>query len=204
VDAFIIGHSACIDVCQKHTAQSANHIMTKMRKEKWRDIAGYEKIYQVSNFGNVKRISDSKNQYKSGLILKQYKKKNSEYLRVFIYDSFGGRKMFSVHRLVAIAFVSNPYKKPEVNHKDTVKSNNKASNLEWATRLDNMRHAYENNLILREKGERHHRSKISDRECLLIKKKIKSGRSLKSISVDAGISYNIVKDISRGKTWKHI
>lgn len=175
-----------------------------MEKEIWKDIGGYEGVYQVSNFGNVKRISDSKNQYKSGFILKPSKKKNSEYLRVFIYDKSGNRRMFSIHRLVAMAFIHNPHKKPEINHKDAIKSNNIASNLEWSTRLDNMRHAYENNLVKRENGERHWRSEISDKKCLAIKKRIKSGQSLKLISKNMRVSYHIIKDISRGKTWSRI
>lgn len=100
-------------------------------KEYWKDIKGYEGLYQISNLGRVKS-------FYSGKILKGIKATNG-YLNVRLYKN-GTPHGLSIHRLVAQAFIPNPENKPEVNHIDEDKTNNKISNLEWNTRLENMRH----------------------------------------------------------------
>ena len=77
-------------------------------------------------------------------ILKQTKSKYG-YLVVGLYKN-GKHKLFRVNRLVAEAFIPNPENKPEVNHKDTNKLNNRADTLEWATRSENQLHAFKNKL----------------------------------------------------------
>jgi hypothetical protein len=69
------------------------------------------------------------------------------YLKVTLRLDNNLRKTFSVHRLVALAFVLNTENKPTVNHIDGVKSNNVSCNLEWATRSEQTQHAWDNNLI---------------------------------------------------------
>ena len=113
-------------------------------EEQWRDISGYEGLYQVSNLGQVKslpRMAKSKNDsYRvvKEAILKQYVS-NTGYLRVYLYKD-GKMKPHSVHRLVAIAFVPNPENLPIVNHKSEVKTENHASNLEWCDLSYNVRY----------------------------------------------------------------
>ena len=98
-------------------------------KEIWKDIQGYEGLYQVSNLGRVKSL------YKGGTILKG-SVNNRGYHIVMLYKG-GKYKHFLIHRLVAQAFISNPQKLPQVNHKDEDKSNNSVSNLEWCTNIYN-------------------------------------------------------------------
>lgn len=95
--------------------------------EIWKDIEGYEGLYKVSNLGNIKSL----NYHRSGKerILKPGKDRY-EYLLVKLYKE-GKCKRFSVHRLVAQAFISNPDNLPQVNHKDEDKINNSIENLEW-------------------------------------------------------------------------
>lgn len=95
-----------------------------MKKEIWKDILGYEGLYQVSNFGRVKSLKFGKER-----ILKLTKDKDG-YLIVNLYKN-NKSKTFKVHRLVAEAFIPNPDNLPQVNHKDEDKSNNILSNLEW-------------------------------------------------------------------------
>lgn len=111
--------------------------------EVWKPITGYES-YLVSNFGNVKNSK--------GKLLSLDKTKKG-YLRVDL-TSEGKKKHFKVHRLVAGAFIPNPNNLPQVNHKDTNKSNNHVDNLEWSNNQLNMAHAFVNNLShnIRDKG----------------------------------------------------
>ena len=100
--------------------------------EIWKDVVGYEGLYEVSNLGNIKNAK--------GRILKPLVRKHG-YLGIQLRGKGGnerGFKTFSIHRLVAKAFIPNPENKPEVNHIDENKTNNQANNLEWVTHKENM------------------------------------------------------------------
>lgn len=99
-------------------------------EEIWKPIEGYEKRYKISNLGNVKRLFRYHEK-----VLKLCLKK-SGYLYVHLND-----KNFRVHRLVAKAFIKNPQNKPDVNHKNGIKTDNTVFNLEWVTRSENTKHA---------------------------------------------------------------
>lgn len=106
-------------------------------EEIWKDIAGYEGLYQVSNFGRVKSLGNKSN-HKGAIILKQSDVQG--YMCVGIRRD-NGSKMVKVHRLVALAFIPNPECKTQINHKDGDKHNNVVSNLEWVTCAENIAHA---------------------------------------------------------------
>lgn len=112
-------------------------------EEIWKDIEGYEGIYQVSNLGRVKTLYFRNNKYiiKKEKILKQHISKQG-YLSVGLSDKQGKRKTYRVHRLVAQAFIPNPQKLFCVNHKDENKSNNIITNLEWTTTIENNRYSF--------------------------------------------------------------
>ena len=99
--------------------------------EHWKEIDCYEGLYEVSNLGRVKSLKHGKEK-----ILKP-KKSHGGYLQVCLSKD-GHRKFLLVHRLVAESFIPNPNNLETVNHKDEVKTNNVASNLEWMTRGDNI------------------------------------------------------------------
>lgn len=98
--------------------------------EIWKDIEGYDGLYKISNMGNVKSLKYGKER-----ILKPAKVDG--YLRVCLCKN-SKYKWFKIHRLVAEAFLDNPYNLPEVNHKDEDKSNNNVDNLEWCSRQYNI------------------------------------------------------------------
>lgn len=119
-------------------------------EEIWKDIEGYVGFYQVSNLGNIKNK-------KNGKKLKLEKTKKG-YLRVQLSKNNIGKK-FLVHRLVALTFFNNYNDNLQVNHKDGNKENNCINNLEFVTQEQNMRHAFDNNLIKRKKGKENNKSK---------------------------------------------
>ena len=99
-------------------------------KEIYKDIKGYENLYQISNLGNVKSLGNGNSNNSKERILKPGNQKN--YKKVILSKN-GNSKNFTVHRLVAEAFIPNPNNFPIINHKDENPSNNCVDNLEWCT-----------------------------------------------------------------------
>ena len=116
--------------------------MCMIEEEIWKDIEGYEGIYQVSNIGRVKSLPrySPQNHFLPERILNGFVH-DYGYPVVDLYKD-GLRKRFYVHRLVAIAFVPNPRNLDEVDHIDRNTSNCRADNLRWCTHVEN----YENQL----------------------------------------------------------
>jgi hypothetical protein len=106
--------------------------------EVWKDIPGYEGKYQVSNLGNVKSLN-YKQSGKEGM-LTQVGTANG-YCGVNLRDSRSHKHLVNVHRLVGAAFVPNPQNKPQINHINGNKRDNRAENLEWCTASENQYHS---------------------------------------------------------------
>ncbi len=143
--------------------------------EIWRDIKEYERYYQVSNKGRVKRLL-SKTRHGHIRQEKILKLSNSTYKSVSLCKN-NCKKNFTVHRLVAQAFISNPRNLNYINHKDGNKHNNFVENLEWCTRLENSKHASDNKLVRDQHGEKNNMSILTKKEVLDIRSKIKNGMS---------------------------
>lgn len=117
-----------------HTSKSFYILRGIVMEEEWRDIKGYEGLYQVSNLGRVRSLpreyvtSHNRHRKVKGKILKTYVGKNG-----YVYFNTVRHQLLSVHRLVAEAFIFNPDNLPCVNHKDEDKTNNQVDNLEWCT-----------------------------------------------------------------------
>lgn len=116
--------------------------------EAWKDIAGYEGLYQVSNKGRVRgldRVNSAGANIKGrSLSLNQ---KPDGYIQVNLFKD-GKRKTYTVHRLVAEAFIPNPNNKPCVGHLDESRDNNQADNLYWCTHYENNNYGSHNQKVI--------------------------------------------------------
>lgn len=117
----------------------------KTIKEIWKDIKGFEGIYQVSNMGNVKSLdrqvvfSDGRvYTYKSKIMNQRH---NEDGYAMVHLSKNGYDRYYGVHRLVATAFLENPCNYQEVNHKNCIRDDNIYTNLEWCTHRDNVHYA---------------------------------------------------------------
>lgn len=131
---------------QRRSINSAKFNFQELEGEIWVDIIGYEGLYMVSNKGRIKSLEVSKTT-KNGQVRKNQLKllKNRLDGQGYHYVSLYKNKVslnHKVHRLVAINFVPNPQNKPQVNHKNFIKTDNTLDNLEWATNSENTIHSY--------------------------------------------------------------
>ena len=181
--------------------------------EVWKDIEGYEGMYQVSNLGKVRSLDrwyEERNAYmgitkrknhKKGRILKVVESEKG-YFRVFLKKNYT-TKVFLIHRLVAEAFVPNPFDLLEVNHKDENKLNNRADNLEWCDRIYNVN--YGTGIARRSKSIQKTIEQLSAsgehiRFIVGIKK------NLKRLGFDKGFIYKVIDtdQLAYGFRWRHI
>lgn len=118
-------------------------------EEIWKDVPGYEGYYQVSNLGKVRSVDrEFVNSIGRHCILKGMPiapRIEKGYYRLGL-GKHQEKKMFNVHRLVALAFIPNPSNYNTVNHINGNKTDNRAENLEWCSIKQNVVHAFQNNL----------------------------------------------------------
>lgn len=164
--------------------------------EQWKQIEGYEGLYEVSNYGRVKSlerfITDS---------VGRRRKIKTKLIKLVLSNR--GYYMFTlnkvpvlVHRVVANSFIPNPDNKPQVNHIDGNKQNNHISNLEWCTNSENQSHAINNEL----------KYSILNKEDVIKIKQLLHNKKLtyEEIGNMFGVHRSTIKAIQYNKNWKHI
>lgn len=155
--------------------------------ELWKPVKGFEDFFEVSSLGNFRRKG------KEEKLIQHVNKKGYKLVATKPYGRNNGNKTFRVHREVALAFIANPENKPQVNHKDGVKTNNAVENLEWCTAKENVKHAWETGLSIPLLSTQVHNTKVSDEEIKEIYDKYMRGLgSLRSLCREADVSHQTV------------
>lgn len=180
-----------------------------MSKEIWRPVVRYEGIYEVSNLGNVRSIDrqvvfpflgteriSKRFYFGKQLILTPDK---NGYLTACLSIN-QNREKARVHRLVTEAFTPNPQNKPQVNHINSVITDNRVENLEWCTPQENTDHLIKYGKGLR-RGNDHSNSKLTYSKLKVIKKRVSEGETYTSIAKTYGCHSGTISRAVTGKTW---
>ena len=162
--------------------------------EIWKDIEGYGGVYQVSTFGRVKSFWK-----KTPRILKPYLR--GDYLSVILCID-GKMKQRKIHILVAKAFIPNPLKKPEVNHRIGMKFNCHVENLEWSTRAENVQHAFASGLQVGKQGEEHPKSKLKNANIVYIRDN-PDNLTQEQLAEMFGVTDGTISKIQLGETYEN-
>lgn len=162
--------------------------------EVFKDIKNHDGVYQVSNLGNVKSFKCKKEAIMAGKI------QTKGYKSVCLSKN-GKSNGLLVHRLVALSFIPNPENKPQVNHINGIKTDNRVENLEWNTNQENQLHAHRIGISTGLKGENQNGSKLKEYQIIEIRNSNLSKSELCEI-------YNVTRctidKVVRRISWKHI
>ena len=160
--------------------------------EIWRPIKGYEGLYEVSNLGRIKSLVNNKGQYREKILNPII---GHGYYRVILCKN-GIKKNYSVHRLVAEAFLPNTDNLPQINHKDENKSNNNVNNLEWCDAKYNCNYGTRN--------ERKAKSRqIPILQYTLDGEFVREWESAKQAEIEGGFSSAHICNVLKGKRPHH-
>jgi len=171
--------------------------------EIWKDIIGYEGLYQISNSGKVKSLlRKAKNSRGSDKVypekLLKLKTNNDGYFAVTLIKNHV-KKTINIHRLVACAFIDNLQNKKTVNHINGVKTDNNVNNLEWATVYENIQHAIKHGLRKAPKGEKHGNSKLTDEEAEYIRNNYIKYNNCNKLADMFGVTRGCIAGIAAGR-----
>lgn len=166
-------------------------------KEFWKPVKGYKDYYEVSNKGRVYS-------YISNRILSNKFVNSCGYRTVKLTD-FNESKSFTIHRLVALAFLPpNKENKRTINHIDGDKINNWVNNLEWATYKENFNHGLRTGLIGRARGTEIGCAKLNDKKVKEIKRKFKNGVKQAELAREYDVGHVTIWRVVRNKKWLHV
>lgn len=177
--------------------------------EIWRNIPGYENIYQASNLGNIKSIPrrihiPTRNFYRDQQeIILTYNPNSKRYPKVSLYKN-REVEIRTIHTIVGLLFVPNPKNLPFLNHINGIKTDPRACNLEWCSHLENMQHAFKTGLV--PNGERNHKAKLTDHNVRVIKRlfRINPNSNQSYIAKKLGVGRSTINAIVKNKKWIYV
>lgn len=177
-------------------------------EEEWRPIVGLEKSHEINREGCIRSIKREKVDRLGrrfsygGKICKSFKNVDG-YIAITLHCD-GCQKQIRVHRAIAEAFIPNPENKPQVNHINGIKDDNRIENLEWCTAMENVRHAHKIGLSSPPKGSEHFASAITEIDVIEIRRLRSTGVELKELSSMFGVSESVISNISNHRSWVHV
>lgn len=170
--------------------------------EVWKKVEGFEN-YEISNYGRLKGLEVTTKfgigfkTYPERICTFWYDKKGYQY---FTFLVNGKTKHKLIHRLVSIAFIDNPLNKPQVNHINGIKSDNRVENLEWNTSKENIKHAI-NTGLTKTSGVNNYRSKLTEEDVLNIRNSNLKQKELQEIY---NVAQGVISRIKLNKTYKNV
>ena len=173
--------------------------MTEERfdKDAWIKLALVRGHLNCDKLGNIYvRRKDTWKKLKSRV----HKKSGRVYLNITF---MGKTKSVLVNRVVALKYLPNPDGKAEVNHIDGNKENNHVSNLEWANRSEQEKHAFREGLKST-RGSQNSNAKLSASDVVEMRKRYMAGEGFSELATAYGVSQSTVRGIIRGSTWSHL
>lgn len=168
--------------------------------EYFKEIVDFEKLYAISNLGNVKPLERRVEHPITGIQIVKERILKPDLRRGYQYISLcknGIVKGFLIHRLVAVHFIDFIEEKNEVNHKNGIKTDNRVENLEWVNSSENQIHAVKNGL--QASGSDHKNSKLNQNQVIEIRN---SNESYSFLSKKYNVSKSCICSIKKNKTYK--
>lgn len=173
--------------------------------ERWKEVRRSKGRYRVSNKGRIVSMNYRSRPGTRGRVkIMQPAEDANGYLRTMIKRD-GRYDTIKVHRLVAKHWVPNPGEKPQVNHLDGNKLNNRVENLQWVTHRENIDHAVANGFTAKTHGSRNGMAKLTEEDVRQMKRDYVPRKVTQRMLAERyGVSLACIKDIFQGNTWKHV
>jgi hypothetical protein len=166
--------------------------------EHWKPAFGFEGIYEVSDRGQIRRIKKAMGT-RAGKVLKSW---GGNGYQVTALRINGAYKTIYVHRLTLQSFTDPSEHRPQVNHKNGKRADNRLQNLEWCTAAENLMHA--TRTLGKRRGSNHWRAKLDEGAVSRMRMEYAAGQGVSALARKFGITHATASRVLSGKIWRHV